>query len=231
MRVVVMCCTLNEELNIERYCKVYSRFADIILICDGGSTDRTVQLAESFPKVEVVHFEEVKSFGGIPWNPKGKQYSFAYSAVIEYNPDWIIVDECDSIPTLPLQKDIRALMKVERNLDVIGLTRLYVLEETQFFPALSLGGFYGWAHRAATVNGDFDRSDDLKHLRPYFPDPNTWRNINPPYALLHFGWPSADAVSFKTRRYRAVGVLPGHGDAIPSDAGPAVPLPKWAKWN
>lgn len=225
-----MCCTLNEERNIERYCEVYSRFADSIVICDGGSTDRTVELAEDFTKVRVVHFEEQMEFDGIPWNPKGIQHNFAYAAAMEDGPDWIITDECDSIPTLTLQKGIRSEMK-HSVLDVVGAKRLYVLGQNRFFPDLSLLGYFGWAHRPDKVDASYG-GDLMRGLRRLsFPAPYTWHDLSPPRALLHYGWPDEETVIFKTKRYRATGGLSPQGHAIPSDAGTPAPLPEWAIWN
>ena len=231
MKVVTMCCTLNEEQNIMRFCAVHSRFADKIVICDGGSTDRTVQIAEGFEKVKVVHFDEILNIGGFSWNPKGAQHTLAYATAKEENPDWIIADECDSVPTLSLQDGIRALLRAEGQLDVVGVMRLYVVGQKEFFPKLSLGGFYGWAHRASKVDGNYQGDDDLVHRRLNFPKPDTWRNINPPLALLHFGWPDTKTADFKTARYHAIGTLPIHGKAIPSNAGTPERLPRWAKWS
>ena len=230
MRVVAMCCTLNEERNIERYCEVYSRFTDAIVICDGGSTDRTVKLAQKFSKVNVVHFDELLSFEGFPWNPKGKQHNFAYAAVMESAPDWIITDECDSVPTVSLQKQIRPIMRAT-SIPVIGAMRVYVLGENFYFPKMSLGGFFGWAHRPGKVNASYGEETHRGLRRKNFPPADTWTNLNPPHALLHYGWPDEETVRFKTKRYRAVGNLPPSGRAIPPYAGVAADLPRWAKWN
>lgn len=236
MRVAVMCCVLNEERNIERYCQVYSRFVDDIVICDGGSTDRTVELAKRSRKVQVVHFEEQMEFGGIPWNPLGKMHNFAYEAARKLRPDWIITDECDSLPTQALQKTARSKMLIEMEksrFNVIGVRRIYVLGKDKFYPQLSLKGYFGWAHRPDRIDGCYRTSTHKGIPRPDFPHPDTgsWRMLDPPLALLHYGWPDEETVIFKTRRYRASGVLPEHGTAIPSGAGPIVPLPEWATWN
>ena len=45
--------TLNEEINI-RDCLASVAFADRVLVVDSYSTDRTVEIARDFPKVEVV---------------------------------------------------------------------------------------------------------------------------------------------------------------------------------
>ena len=230
MKIVTMCCTRNEERNIERYCEVYSRLSDRILICDGGSTDNTVALAEKFEKVQVVHFKETINYDGYEWNPKGKQHNFAYKAVMEYEPDWIITDECDSIPTISLQEAARSLMGTSIP-DVIGAMRIYVVGEDDFYPKLSLGGFFGWAHRPGKVDSSYGEETPRGLRRKNFPHPDVWRNINPPHALLHYGWPDEQTVEFKTKRYRATGGLPPKGTAIPTNAGAPMSLQEWARWN
>ena len=230
MKIVVMCCTLNEERNIERYCEVYSRFADTIVICDGGSTDRTIELTRNFPKVRVVHFEELMDFDGIPWNPKGRQYNYGLAVALKLNPSWMIIDECDSVPTVALQESVRSLM-LETSSGVIGVMRIYLLGEDKFYPSLSLSGYYGWAFRPEEVDASYDESTVIAHQRLNFPRPSAWRNIDAPRGLLHYGWPDEETAALKTKRYRAIGRLPPQGTAIPSDAGEPAPLPEWANWN
>jgi len=60
MKIAVYAIALNEEKFIERFCESAAD-ADLILIADTGSTDRTVELAKQFPNV-VVHDIRVK-----PW--------------------------------------------------------------------------------------------------------------------------------------------------------------------
>lgn len=45
----------NEEGNIRRALESFAPFADEIILNDTGSTDRTVEIAKSFPKVKVIH--------------------------------------------------------------------------------------------------------------------------------------------------------------------------------
>lgn len=232
MNVVVMCCTLNEERNIERYCEVYSRFADTIVICDGGSIDRTVELAEGFAKVQVVHFEGLMHFHGYPWTPLGKHHNFAYEAAMEHNPDWIITDECDSIPTLELQMAARLKMH-KSEMDIIGVGRIYILGDDEYYPALSLTGYFAWAHRPDKADGSYWEGNHKAHRRENIPHPHTglWQYLNQPLGLLHYGWPDEETIAYKTAQKRASGSLPVHGTPVPSNAGTLVPLPEWARWN
>ncbi len=234
LNVVSMCCVLNEERNIERYCQVYERFVDTMVICDGGSTDNTVKLAKQFPKVDVVHFDKLIDFGGIPSNPLEEIHNFAYKATKKHNPDWIVTDECDSLPTFVLQKSIREILEGAVK-DIIGVTRVYIVGNDEYFPALSMKGFFGWAHRPDKVNGHYGGNKFAGIPRPDFPHPDTelWRELEPPLSLLHYGWPDKETVAFKTKRYKANGALPPHesASAIPLNAGKSFMLPGWAVWN
>lgn len=230
MKVVVMCGVLNEERIIERFCEVYGRFADQIVICDGGSEDRTVEIASSFPGVEVVHFDKQIDFDGVKWNPVGKQWNFGLRAAVEHEPDWVIVDECDSLPTLSLQNNIRDFMQTSKA-NVIGVHRIYVIGTDEFFPILSNKGFFGWAFQPEKVDASYFEGNPMPFRRSNLPDPSRWRKLGPPYALLHLGWPDAQTVQEKTARYQAIGKLPSHGNAIPNYAGTPKPLPEWATWE
>ena len=232
MNVVVMCCTLNEERNIERYCEVYSRFANRILICDGGSTDATIELAEGFPKVEVIKFARLMDFGGYPWNPLGELHNFAYKAAKKFNPDWIITDECDSIPTRELQEAIRWKMYKSTS-DTIGVGRMYITGVDYYFPNLSLMGYFAWAHRPNKIDGSYWEGNHFALRREPVPpaDSGHWQALAQPFALLHYGWPNKGVVAYKTMQKRASGSLPEKGTPIPEGAGKPMPLPEWARWN
>ena len=52
----------NEEWIIERFLKAASLWADKIIISDQGSTDRTVEIAKTFPKVILLDNSQLKEF-------------------------------------------------------------------------------------------------------------------------------------------------------------------------
>ena len=231
MNVTVMCCVLNEESNIERYCEVYLRFVDRILICDGGSTDRTVELAKGFPKTTVVHFDESIDFDGHMWNPLGKMHNFAYEAATKHDPDWLITDECDSIPTWALQQTARWEMKTP-GADIIGVPRIYIVGEDKYYPKLSFVGLWGWAHRPKRINGRYWEGNHKALRRPELTlDTRFWHKLEKPFGLLHYGWPNEEVIKRKTEVKRASGSLPPYGTPIPTNAGETLELPEWARWN
>lgn len=47
----------NEELMIMFYLNHYKNISDKILVYDNGSTDKTIEIAKSYPKVEIRNFE------------------------------------------------------------------------------------------------------------------------------------------------------------------------------
>jgi len=67
--------TKNEERNIERFCFSYS-LADAVLVADGGSTDNTIEIANSFHNVKVKHYKEKLIRNELWRNPHGKHINF-----------------------------------------------------------------------------------------------------------------------------------------------------------
>lgn len=64
MESKIICLTpvLNEEWIIERFLKCASLWADIIIISDQGSTDSTVEIAKTFPKVRLIRNDNGADF-------------------------------------------------------------------------------------------------------------------------------------------------------------------------
>lgn len=64
MRPTIFCLTpvKNEEWIIERFLKSASIWADKIIISDQGSTDKTVEIAQRFPKVTIIDNSKLTEF-------------------------------------------------------------------------------------------------------------------------------------------------------------------------
>src|SRR6266536_6534387 len=84
----VVILTLNEEHNIADCLRALS-FTDDIVLVDSHSTDRTVEIAESFPNVRVYR----RTF-----DTEYKQRNFALHEV-EYKHDWVYI--CDADERVP----------------------------------------------------------------------------------------------------------------------------------
>jgi glycosyltransferase involved in cell wall biosynthesis len=90
--------TLNEEHNIAD-CIQSLGFSDDIVILDSGSTDRTVQIAGSFPNVRVFR----RTF-----DTEYKQRNFALHE-IEYKHEWVYICDADERVPADLAREIVAV--------------------------------------------------------------------------------------------------------------------------
>lgn len=101
--------TKNEEQNIER-CLQSVPFAQLSVVVDSLSTDRTVEIAkENGAKVILKKWEGY---------PKQKQF-----ALDQLNTDWILVLDADEYLTLEAQVEIVKLIQNEKALDAYHLPR------------------------------------------------------------------------------------------------------------
>jgi glycosyltransferase involved in cell wall biosynthesis len=95
--------TLNEEANLGRTLASV-RFADEVIVIDSGSTDRTVEIARSFPNTKVF-YEEWKGFS-----------SQKNSAIEKCTGEWILSLDADEELSPELQAEIRELLAGEPRL-------------------------------------------------------------------------------------------------------------------
>ena len=95
MKIVAGIAVKNEEWIIGKNLESLSQYCDKIIISDDHSTDKTVEICKSFPKVELFIRPEH------PWykREEGKQRIELWKEVIKHNPDYILLLDGDEIPT------------------------------------------------------------------------------------------------------------------------------------
>ena len=81
--------TKNEEVNIERCIKSLSGVADRICVVDSGSTDKTIEIAESLG-AEIFHHE--------PFNHYAAQFNWALDNV-GIKTTWVYRIDADEVVT------------------------------------------------------------------------------------------------------------------------------------
>lgn len=102
--------TLNEEANLARTLASV-QFADEVILLDSGSTDRTLEIAQSFPNVKA--FSE-------PWKGFASQKN---SAIEKCNGTWILSLDADEELSAELQTELRILLSEEPSADAYLLRR------------------------------------------------------------------------------------------------------------
>ncbi len=90
--------TLNEEATL-RECLESLAFADEIFVVDSFSTDRTVEIARSFPKVKLVQRVYYGSAAQKNW------------AMDQVTTPWLLIVDADERVTEPLAREILALLE------------------------------------------------------------------------------------------------------------------------
>ena len=223
MKIVVIVRTLNEETNIAEFCDGH-KWADQILIADGGSTDNTKGIAGLFDNVKVRDFEQRHYLpNGLFMNPEPAHINYLIDWANCEGTDWIVLDDADSWPTPALQRDARKLIESTYT-DYVMLTRLYLWGEDQYLPKINEGGGPClWAWRAEM---GIRWADGLTMFDTVAPIPNIGRALilEPPYADLHHF-----SRNYETKRARYAAW--GHPQQ-PIEGGiywPPEPLPEWTK--
>ena len=228
VKIVAVTKTLNEERNIENFCRGYD-FADAILVADGGSTDRTVELAQRFDNVEVRNFPLRIEMPGDPagfMNPEPQHINFVIDWAIEEKADWICLDGADCWPNPRLRLEARTIVE-EVTEPMIYVYRLYIWGQDQYFPKYNKSGQSLWAWRPEIVN---IRSDEPRGRISCFNTPMVGmkgprQTLKPPYVCLHYFCPDEETVQMKMARYAAWGYPQVH--QLKSIYAPPEPLPEW----
>lgn len=231
MKIVTIVRTLNEEINIERFCQAYD-WADLILIADENSTDRTKELALSFPNVKFasLYKPEIPLRRGGFRTSHSTQINFLIDWAKEEGADWMLFDDCDCWPNPSLKKHLRWILENSRY-GFVSAVRLYLWGKHEYFPSLSrvkgiwTPSLYGW--RSDTGLRCVENYAAHQEFIP-IPIPDETETILPPMCLLHNPWQNDAMVTKKLDFYRSSGLIPSMENPT-AFGGPLEILPVWAR--
>jgi len=112
LKLVAMMLTYNDEKRyLKRALDDLSQYVDEIVILDGGSTDRTVEICCKYPKA-VVHQTEKPMIFGV--DDEFLVREELYRLALERNPDWILVIDSDQIMEDRFKSVVRDLIADEK---------------------------------------------------------------------------------------------------------------------
>lgn len=232
-KIVVLVRTRNEAKRIGLFCQSY-RDADHIIVSDGGSEDGTVAIASEFPNVILAPFESRTYLPSGAWrNNDAAHANFLIERGRELNPDFLVYDDCDCVPTKELRENYRRILE-ETDKEFVHVVRFYFWGKDHYFPKMSSPGgelepslwaWRGWINfRMIDVPPAYDFSVDgqkVNSLRVERPN----LDLYPPLALLHYSW-DEERVEQKLKDYRDTGFIPGYDDPR-NFAGQMLPKTDW----
>lgn len=225
MKIIATVRTLNEELNISRFCESYW-WADEIIIADGGSSDDTLRIARQYKNVLIYNFTDKVYSNGVYSNPRGKHINFLFERAKSHDADWTIFDDCDCVPTVELQNDARRLMSVCKQ-DMIFAYRMYIYGQDQYAPELNIPGQSLWAWKSSV---DIKaKEDNPLWFEMEIPMSGNILKLDHPMALLHYCWQSEKEIQRKNKFYLATGELPYPQNPLAQFRFER--LPEWAIWK
>lgn len=231
--------TRDEEKRIAQFCESY-KDADIILVADGGSVDRTKEIASQYSNVVVGDYPgRIPMQNGYWRNNDSDHANWLFRWAYSLHPDWIIYDDCDCRPNTYLREDYRDIFSGTGN-DVVMAVRMYLWGGDKHFPHMSKPGTSHadfetslWAWRGGvdlwTVNAPpaYTFKIGNKDIKDFRNDAKTLE-LFPPYCLIHYSWDDPERVKEKIKIYRDSGLIPNMQHPL-DFAGPPEDLPEWVR--
>lgn len=171
---------MNEEANLPRTLESV-RWADEIVIVDSGSTDRTIEIAQSFGAKTSYH-----AFGG-----HGEQKNVALDLCTS---EWTLLLDADEVLSPELQKEIQELLAGEPKYAAYWIPRLNLIlgrwmRHGGFYPDRKLRLFRRGAARLSEGVGP--------HSTPQFAGPAGRLK----HDLLHYAYPDLNSYLEHMNRY------------------------------
>jgi glycosyltransferase involved in cell wall biosynthesis len=171
---------MNEEANLPRTLESV-RWADEIILVDSGSTDRTLEIAQSFGSKTSHH-----AFGG-----HGEQKNVALDLCTS---DWILLLDADEVLISCLQDEIRQLLSGEPKFDAYWIPRLNLI----FGRWMRHGGFYPDRKLRLFKRGSARLSEGVgPHSTPQFQGAKGKLK----HDMLHYAYPSLNIYLEHMNRY------------------------------
>lgn len=237
MKICVCVRTRDEELRIAQYCEAW-KDADYILVADGGSIDKTKEIASKYPNVIIRDFTERTELWNGHWrNNDSAHANFLFDWAKEYNPDWIIYEDADVRPNHLMREGYRYVMEnTDTNIDIIMAVHFYLWGTTQFFPWMSSPDhehfeacLFAWRGHVDLKTIDnppayFFKVGD-RRIYDFRKDMSVYE-LMPPFAMMHFSWDDPIRTAEKIRMYRVSGFIPGMLHPL-EFAGPLQDLPDY----
>lgn len=223
MNIVVAVRCYNEEQNIDRFMKCYD-FADHIVVSDGGSSDSSVEMLKTYPKVRLFHYGNFEVVSGHRWNPDGMHMNYVMNVAKQFDPDWLILDDMDDVPNPRLQRSARQILEACDKVQVNAF-RLYMWGDTQYFPKMNnffdpiYRSLWAWQPKHIDI-----RADEAIRHGTIIGITEDYYGVDIPNCLLHYSW-RPETIEQKMKRYNRLR-LPMHHPL--NFAGTPEPLPEWA---
>ena len=226
MKIIATLKSRDEEKNIRNAIESYHDWVDRILLADGGSEDETVKIAQEYPKVSVRNFTEKYYREDGSWrNHEGRHLNFLFDWAADAGADWIIHDDCDSVPNNNLKRDGRKIIE-ETQSEIICACRLYIYGKDQHFHKMAFMNNRWetslWAWRTGAIQAeDTQRHFTIKNIEEL-----SRRNLLPPeYCIRHHFAPDEETIMKKVNDYKIEAPTAVHPKVT---YGEPEPLPDWA---
>lgn len=186
--ISVVICTLNEEANIRRCIESVKCIADEIVICDGHSEDRTVEIAKEYG-AKVIYREK-----------DGHAEPSRYYAISSAAYEWVLSIDADEVMTGKLAEKLKEIVR-EDKADVVFLGILY----NYFGKFIKHGGFFNNKNfprlfRKKVYMETYDRRDEFVHHALFNLKEKANNRIKLPldYFIEHYPYPNIKSYIDKT---------------------------------